>query len=94
MVEGPRPIAPHDLDWVLALNRAHEIELSPLDGDALLALVEEAFYAKVIRADESGAAFLIAFDQEADYDSPNFLWFKERLGRFIYVDRVAPNSRH
>ena len=34
-------------------------------------------------------AFLIGFDQDADYHSPNFLWFRERYPRFAYVDRVA-----
>jgi predicted GNAT superfamily acetyltransferase len=38
---------------------------------------------------------MIAFDQDADYDSPNFLWFRNRFARFIYVDRivVAPSGR-
>lgn len=35
-----------------------------------------------------GAALLIAFDQDADYDSPNFRWLRERLLRFVYVDRI------
>ncbi len=41
------------------------------------------------------AAFLLAFDQDADYDSPNYLWFRERYPRFVYVDRivVAPAMR-
>ncbi|KAF0099282.1 MAG: N-acetyltransferase GCN5 [Rhodospirillaceae bacterium] len=37
----------------------------------------------------------MAFDQDADYDSPNYLWFRERHRRFVYVDRivVAPAMR-
>jgi len=37
----------------------------------------------------------MAFDQDADYDSPNYLWFRERYPRFVYVDRivVAPAMR-
>src|SRR5262249_49391720 len=38
-------------------------------------------------------AFLIAFDQNATYDSPNFLWFRERMPAFAYVDRVAVDAR-
>ena len=34
-------------------------------------------------------ALLIAFDQTADYDSQNFLWFRRRFDRFVYVDRVV-----
>lgn len=31
----------------------------------------------------------MAFDEGADYDSPNYLWFRARHSRFVYVDRVA-----
>lgn len=31
----------------------------------------------------------MAFDQGADYDSPNYLWFRERYPRFVYVDRIV-----
>ncbi len=31
----------------------------------------------------------MAFDQSADYDSPNYLWFHERYPRFVYVDRIV-----
>ena len=34
-------------------------------------------------------ALLLTFDQAADYDSPNFLWFRERYPAFVYVDRVV-----
>ena len=71
---------------LLSLNNAHEVELSFLTADRLRRLAEEAFVAARIGAVE---AFLIAFDQDAEYDSPNFLWFRSRLARFVYVDRVV-----
>ncbi len=46
----------------------------------------EAFYARRVG---NVAAFLLAFDQDADYDSPNYLWFRERYPRFVYVDRIV-----
>lgn len=77
---------------VLALNEANVQETSPLDQAGLRDLVAEAFYAKVIGSVD---AFLLAFDQDAAYRSPNFLWFKARQPRFVYVDRVivAPHAR-
>jgi len=77
---------------VLALNNEHAKELSWLDADRLVALVGLAFLARRIGAVD---AFLLAFDQDADYDSPNFLWFRSRYPRFVYVDRivVAPSAR-
>ena len=77
---------------VLALNNEHAKELSWLDADRLVALAGRAFRARRIGAVD---AFLLAFDQDADYDSPNFLWFRPRYPRFVYVDRivVAPSAR-
>ena len=40
------------------------------------------------------ASLLITFDQDADYDSANFIWFRDRLERFVYVDRIVVGSQH
>ena len=77
---------------LLALNNAHAQELSWLEAERLEYLISEAFLARRIgRLD----AFLLAFDQDARYDSPNFIWFRSRYPRFVYVDRivVAPSAR-
>lgn len=85
----PAPISPishADEPAVLALNNTHAEELSWLDRERLSRLIGSAFHARRIGALE---AFLVAFDEGSDYDSPNFLWFRERYARFVYVDRVA-----
>lgn len=81
-----RPIAAPDLPAILALNNAHARELSWLDLPGLEHLLAQAFHA---RQAGSADAFLIAFDETARYDSPNFLWFRARYPRFVYVDRVV-----
>jgi uncharacterized protein len=85
-------ISTADLPSVLALNNAHATELSLLSRAELGQLLSQAFYAKRIGALD---AFLIAFDQDADYASPNFLWHRQRTRKFVYVDRivVAPHAR-
>lgn len=80
------PITPAAEAAVLALNNEHAEELSWLEAPRLSELVTRAFYARRIGDLE---AFLLAFDQDADYDSPNFLWFRTRYPRFVYVDRIA-----
>src|ERR1700744_2321843 len=90
---GMRPISTTELtpasplaDALLALNNEHAQELSWLTPERLSHLVRQAFFARrFAHAD----AFLLAFDQDADYDSPNFLWFRERYPRFVYVDRIV-----
>jgi hypothetical protein len=71
---------------LLALNNGHAQELSWLSPEPLAHLVGEAFSARRIGQVE---AFLLAFDQDADYDSPNFLWFRSRYPRFVYIDRIV-----
>ncbi len=77
---------------LLALNNEHAVETSRLTARKLRSMLSEAFLATGIG---DLCAFLIAFDQGADYDSANFLWFRSRLRRFVYVDRVvtSPDSR-
>ena len=77
---------------LLALNNDHARELSWLEPQRLEYLVSQAFLARRIGNVD---AFLLAFDQDARYDSPNFMWFRARYPRFVYVDRivVAPSAR-
>lgn len=81
-----RPFDPAQASRVQALNNEHAEELSLLDADRLAELVCQAFLARRIGDVE---AFLLAFDQDADYGSPNFLWFRARYPRFVYVDRIV-----
>ncbi|TAD91394.1 MAG: GNAT family N-acetyltransferase [Alphaproteobacteria bacterium] len=81
-----QPLDASVLDRVLALNNAFAEETSPLTAERLVELVDIACYA---RGTADASAFLIAFDQDAAYDSPNFLWFRERYPRFVYIDRVV-----
>ncbi len=74
---------------LLALNNAHAQELSWLEPERLQQLVDQALLARRIGDLD---AFLLAFDQDANYDSPNFLWFRARYPRFVYVDRVVVAS--
>lgn len=75
-----------DVNAILALNRDEEVATSPLEEARLKHLLEQAFVTYLL-PNKSG--FLIALDHTAAYDGINFLWFRERLPRFVYVDRVV-----
>lgn len=66
------------------LNNAFAKETSFLDEADWTRLTRMARFAFA-----SPDAFVIAFDQDANYDSPNFLWFRDRYERFVYVDRIV-----
>jgi predicted GNAT superfamily acetyltransferase len=76
-------------ETLLVLNNAHAQELSWLEPERLQHLVKQAFLARRIGNLD---AFMLALDQDAPYDSPNFLWFRARYPRFVYVDRVVVAS--
>lgn len=77
------------LPALLALNNEYECELAPVEAARFRWLVEHAFFAAAINENE---AFLLAFEQSAAYHSPNFLWFKQRFTKFVYVDRLATST--
>lgn len=87
-----RPLADADFDWVLALSARHERETGALDAVTLAAMRAASYQCNVIG--EQGG-YLITFDQDGAYDSPNFIWFRQRYRRFVYVDRIViePNAR-
>ncbi|MTI17846.1 GNAT family N-acetyltransferase [Rhodobacteraceae bacterium RKSG542] len=87
-----RSFKPSDTPWAHALNQDHVVELSSLTPEQLEHMVAEAAYAQIC-GDTDG--FLLVFDDRANYSSPNFLWFKQRYGRFFYIDRivVSPEAR-
>ncbi len=78
-----------DFPAILALNEAFVSVLSPLDATRLARLHAQAALHRVIEQDGRIEAFLLAFREGADYESPNYRWFAQRHARFLYVDRIV-----
>lgn len=76
---------------LLGLNNANAAETSYLTPEEWQAIIAGAFSATCM---EGPAALLITFDQDADYDSVNFQWFRERLDQFVYIDRIVVSESH
>src|SRR5690625_4912188 len=89
MVLAIRDVREHDLDAVLALNNAAEGGISPMDGEELRHFFHMADYFRVAEVDGHLAGFLIALRERADHPGHNFLWFKQRYERFVYIDRIV-----
>jgi len=83
-----------DYDAILALNLESEHLLSPMDSSRLMQLDAQAAYNRVVVIDGNVVAFLLAFREGADYDSPNYRWFGERYPSFLYIDRVVVSVAH
>ncbi len=78
-----------DLDAVLALNEAVVPAVNSVPMAQMEKFLREADYFRVALAGGDLAGYLIGLTPDADYHSPNFLWFRRRYDAFGYVDRVA-----
>ncbi len=88
-----RDVREHELDSVLALNNAAGPAILPLDAAKLRQFYDSAEYFRVAERDGKLDGFLVGFGSEADHDSRNFAWFRERLPKFFYLDRIVVASR-
>lgn len=77
-------------DDLLALNNRNAEQTSWLEAARFEHMVGSAFMALHV---PDAKALLVAFDQNADYKSPNFLWFRDRLDRFVYIDRIIVDGQ-
>ena len=78
---------------IVALNETNVIETSALTIAKLQSMLRAAFYARVAGEPGKVDAFLIAFDERATYESPNFAWFRAHYPRFVYIDRIVVAER-
>jgi predicted GNAT superfamily acetyltransferase len=72
-------------DELLRLNNGAR-ETSLLTREKLDRMISAARVATFI---EPCAAFLLAFEQADAYEGGHFMWFRRRLDRFLYIDRVV-----
>jgi predicted GNAT superfamily acetyltransferase len=84
-----RPIAPSDVDDVLALNERNVVKLAPLDAARLGVIRDWADRVDVLEVDGSFAGFVVTFGPGTAYDSENYRWFTERFDDFYYLDRIV-----
>jgi uncharacterized protein len=78
-----------DFSAILALNAESVRFTSVLDEACLNALHAQSACHRVFEIDGAVVAFLLALREGADYESPNYRWFAQRYGKFLYVDRVV-----
>jgi predicted GNAT superfamily acetyltransferase len=89
MVLTIRDVCEHDLDAILAVNNAAGDGILPMNKAQLRHFFEIADYFRVAEEDGHLAGFLIAVRENSDHDSPNFLWFRDRMQQFLYIDRIV-----
>jgi predicted GNAT superfamily acetyltransferase len=89
MPDGIRTATPEDAARIRELNESEVPHVGRFRGHPTeTPVAPETIYLVAIHHGEL-AGFLLAMTPEADYDSPNFLWFRERARDYLYVDRIA-----
>ena len=83
-----------DLDTILAINNSAGESILPIDRARMARFLDIARYFRVAEINGQIAGFLIALTPDADYDSPNFIWFKAHYPEFVYIDRVVMTQDH
>ncbi|WP_291842108.1 GNAT family N-acetyltransferase [Bradyrhizobium sp.] len=71
---------------LLRLNNANARETSLLTSEHFDRLINSA---RLALFTPPAVALLLAFEDTDDYDGGHFLWFRGRLDRFLYIDRVV-----
>jgi uncharacterized protein len=74
-----------DVAELCRLNNEFAAETSLVNEEEMGRLVGMAFYARGMAGPD---AFLIAFDEKAEYANANFAFFSQRWRKFVYIDRV------
>jgi predicted GNAT superfamily acetyltransferase len=83
------PLNPSEINSLFELNQSEVPHVGSVTLPRLQHLAQHAIQLPIERADGVIAGFVILFDQDTEYDSENFLWFRDRYERFAYVDRVV-----
>lgn len=84
-----RPAHPDDWPNVLAINRDCVPGVSRLDVTELARLSEKASYFRVAEERDRILGYCLAFAPTDDYDGEEFLWFRQRNPRVLYIDQIA-----
>lgn len=87
-----RAMSASDLEVVWAINQENVPAVGEETLEDLAKVHEQCAIALVAEVTGTIAGFCMVLLPDADYGSPNFKFFCDRLDDFIYLDRVAVTS--
>ena len=84
-----------ELRAIFMLNQLNTPEVGPLESiEHLKKLIELSAYNLLMLHDKEIVGFIICMREGSRYGSENYKFFKKRLKKFLYVDRVAIDESH
>lgn len=88
-----RDVRRDELEEVLRMNNLAGPNILKLTLEQVQHFLTVARYFRVATINQEIAGFLIALVPGADYHSPNYVWFSEHYGAFLYIDRVVVSAK-
>lgn len=85
----------NDIDALVTLNNSEKQWVGTVDDSQLRNFLGSPYFFVIEEAEQKNVlGFLLAMRPDANYDSLNFLWFKERYSDFIYIDRIVIDKKN
>lgn len=88
-----RDVTCDDLERLHALNEQSLPHVNSLTTDEFEWLFHAAGHFRMVDIQGSLAGFLLGLRPELDYGSLNYAWFSHRYADFVYIDRLAVDTR-
>lgn len=89
-----RDVDARSIAAVHAMNEQALPHVNSVTTEYFGARIDDDSYFRAVYHVNEPAAFLLALNEGADYDSLNFLWFRDRYPRFLYIDRIVVGPDH
>lgn len=89
-----RDVDPASVAAIHAMNEHALPHVNSMPRAYFRAQIDQDGYFRAVYAGGRPVAFLLAMNEAANYDSLNFLWFREHYDRFVYIDRVVVDAAH
>lgn len=87
-------VSPDDIPQILELNQISQPHLSFLSLNRLEELADMTFHFRIIRDNDTIAAFLMGMEEGQPYDSMNYAWISDQYDSFYYIDRIAVAEKY
>ena len=82
-------------DNILKLNELNKPALGAIINlDNLIKLYNQSAFVICVFKSKILTSFAIVMDESSTYKSPNYLYFKNKFPKFLYVDRIAVTQKH
>lgn len=84
-----RDIDTRSIAAVVEMNERALPHVNSVSSGYFGAQIDNESYFRAVYYEDRPVAFLLAMNEAAEYDSLNFLWFRDRYSRFVYIDRIV-----